>query len=92
MVVVKYLICGCEYQTGDLFGDVVKTHLNLHKMEHQQDSGLSNNEVMQNVPQLIRPRADRGISQETWLAFIRRWEVFKICSGISNQNASIQQA
>ena len=45
---------------------------------------------MQNVPQLIRPRADRGISQETWLAFIRRWEAFTIGSNISNQNAGIQ--
>ena len=45
---------------------------------------------MSNSPQLIRPRVDRGISQETWLAFICRWEAFKIGSNISNQNASIQ--
>ena len=45
---------------------------------------------MPNEPQLIRPRVDRGISQETWLAFIRRWEAFKIGSTISSQNASIQ--
>ena len=33
---------------------------------------------------------DQGISQETWLAFIRRWEAFKFSSNISSQNASIQ--
>ena len=59
-------------------------------MEHQQDSGSSNNGVMSNAPQLICPRVDRGISQETWLAFICRWEVFEIASNISSQNASIQ--
>ena len=90
MVVVKCLIHGCKYQTLDLSGDVVSSLINFHKLEHQQDSGLSNNGVIPNALQLIRPRVDRGISQETWLAFIRRWEAFKISSNISNQNASIQ--
>ena len=45
---------------------------------------------MSNASQLIRPRVDRGISHETWLAFIRRWEAFKIGSNINNQNTSIQ--
>ena len=49
-------------------------------MEHQQDSGLSNNDVIPNAPQLIRPKVDWGISQETWIAFICRWEAFKIGS------------
>ena len=81
---------GCEYHTPDLSDDVVSSLLNLHQMEHKQDSGSSNNGVMPNAPQLIRPRVDRGISQETWLAFIRRWEVLNIGSNIINQNASIQ--
>ena len=33
---------------------------------------------------------DQGISKETWLAFIRRWEAFKFSSNISSQNASTQ--
>ena len=90
MVVVKCPIRGCEYQTPDLSGDVVSSLLNLHQMEHQQDSGSSNNGVMSYAPQLIRPRVDRGISQETWLAFFRRWKAFKIDSIINNQNASIK--
>ena len=45
---------------------------------------------MPNKLQLIWPRVDFGISQETWLAFIRRWEAFKIYSNISNYNAIIQ--
>ena len=39
---------------------------------------------------MISPWVDQGISQETWLAFIRRWEAFNIGSNIINQNASIQ--
>ena len=45
---------------------------------------------MQNEHQLIRPRMDRRISQETFLTFISRWEAVKIGSNISSQNASIQ--
>ena len=89
MVVVKCPIRGCEYQTPDLSGDVVSSLLNLHKMEHQQDFGLSNNGVMPNAPK-YRPRVDWGISQKTWLAFIRRWEAFNTGSNIINQNAGIQ--
>ena len=46
--------------------------------------------MMPNAPQLIRSRVDQGISQETWLAFIRRWELFKTGSNISSQNANKQ--
>ena len=45
---------------------------------------------MRSEPQLITPRVDCGISQETWLAFIRRLEALKTESNISSQNASIQ--
>ena len=33
---------------------------------------------------------DRGISQETWLAFFRRWKALKTSSNIKSQNASLQ--
>ena len=45
---------------------------------------------MPNEPQLIRPRVDRGISQEAWFAFIGSCEEFKSGSNISSHNASIQ--
>ena len=90
MVVIKCPIHGCDYQTPDQPCDLVCRLLDLHKMEHEKNSGSSNAVVMPNAPQLIRPRVDRGISQETWLAFIRRWEAFKIGSNISSQNAGIQ--
>ena len=64
MVVVKCPIRGCEYQTPDLSGDVVSSLLNLHKTDHQQDSGLSNNGVMPNAPQLICPRVDQGCPRQ----------------------------
>ena len=65
MVVTKCPIYGCDYQTPDQPCDLVCRLLDLHKMEHEKNSGSSNDVVMPNGPQLIRPRVDRGISQET---------------------------
>ena len=90
MVVIKCPISGCDYKTPDESSDVVCCLLGLHKVEHEQSSGSSSHTLVQNAPQLNRPRVDRGINQETWLAFIRRWEAFKIGSNIGSENAGIQ--
>ena len=43
--------------------------MDLHEVEHEKNSGSSKSVSMPNEPQLISPRVDHGISQETWLAF-----------------------
>ena len=90
MVVIKCPIHWCNYKTPDQPCDVVCRLLDLHKVEHENNSGSSNAVIMPNAPQLIRPELTGGISQETCLAIIRRWEAFKTGSNISSQNASIQ--
>ena len=82
-------IQACSYQTPDESCELVFRFLDLHKIDHVKKSGSLKSGSMPNEPQLIRPRVYRGISQETWLAFIRRWEAFKIGSNVSSQNASI---
>ena len=59
-------------------------------MEHEKNSRSSNALVMPNALQLIPPRLDRGISQETWIAFVSRWEAFKIGANIISRNGSIR--
>ena len=39
MVVTKFPISGCEYQTSDDSSDVVCSLLSLHKVRHEQSSG-----------------------------------------------------
>ena len=90
MVVIKYPIHGCNYKTPNHQFDIVCRLLDLHKVEHGKNSGSSKAVIMPNASQLIRLRVDQGISQETWLAFIRRWELFKTGSNISSQNANKQ--
>ena len=62
----------------------------MHKVEYEKNSGFSKAVIRPNAPQVTRPRIERGISYETWLAFICRWKLFKTGSNISSQNVSIQ--
>ena len=41
-------------------------------------------------PKLDRPKVNVGVSTEEWNAFIRRWEVFRIGSGIDGASAPSQ--
>ena len=90
MVVIKCLFQECSYQTQDESCELVCRLLDLHKVEHKNNSCSSIKVSMLNESQLIRSRVDCEISQETQFAFIFRWEAFKIGSNISSQNASIQ--
>ena len=63
MVVTKCPIYGCDYQTPDQLCDLVCRLLDLHKMEHENNSESSNAVVIPNAPQLIRTRVDCGIGQ-----------------------------
>ena len=91
MVVLKCPIHGCNYKTQNHPCDAVCRLFDLHKVKHEKNSGTSKAVIMLNALQLIRSRVDQGISKKkTWLAFIRRWELFKTRSNISSQNASIQ--
>ena len=90
MVVIQCPIIECSYQTQDESCELVSRLLDLHKVDHEKNSGSSKSVSMQNEPQLIWPSLDCGVSQKTWLAFMLRWEAFKIGSKKSSQNASIQ--
>ena len=88
MVVIKCPVSGCVYETPDESSDIVCALLNLHSTEHRQPVNTSQH--TSNVPKLNRPCIDIGIDPEAWMSFVRRWETFKIGSGIPDGAASIQ--
>ena len=88
MVVIKCPVNGCVYETPDESSDIVCALLNLHSTEHRQPVNTSQH--TSNVPKLNRPCIDIGIDPEAWMSFVRRWETFKIGSGIPDGAASIQ--
>jgi len=82
MVIVYCPAPGCTYRTEDLPAEVVVTLLNIHALEHSRPQ----------IPasKLNRPTVDIGIDEETWNSFVRRWETFKLGSGISEDAAPTQ--
>ena len=72
----------CHYETDDLDPALSAAQLNLHALFHTQ----------QNVPQpkLDRPRIDVGVEEEVWNSFIRKFNAFKVGSGINATNEPTQ--
>ena len=61
--------------TPDEDGAIIVALLNLHATSHNQVSTSS-------APKLQRPSVDIGIEQETWNAFVIRWNAFRTGSSI----------
>ena len=74
----------CPYQTEDVEGNVVTALLNLHAMSHSQQAPAPV------PPKLERPRIDVGVEEEVWNNFMRRWEAFRVGSGINETAAPMQ--
>lgn len=84
MVVINCPLHGCPYVTPDEDPTVVSALLNIHALSHATPTPMAMG------PKLNRPQIDTGIDLETWNAFIRRWEAFKIGSNINAATASTQ--
>ena len=85
MVVVACPAPGCTYRTDDLPAEIVVSLLNIHALEHSRPQVHASR-----GPKLNRPTIDVGVDEETWNAFLRRWETFKIGSDISDEAAPTQ--
>ena len=85
MVIVTCPAPGCTYKTEDLPAEVVVPLLNIHALEHSRPTNTASR-----GPKLNRPMIDVGVDEETWNAFMRRWETFRVGSDISDTAAPTQ--
>ena len=85
MVVVKCPAPNCNYQTEDVPPEIVSQLLSLHSLSHNTAPVAA-----PRGPKLTRPSIDIGVEEETWNAFLRRWETFKLGSGITEDTAPTQ--
>ena len=85
MVKVSCPAPGCSYSTDDLPVEIVSTLLTVHALEHTRAPVTASK-----GPKLNRPVIDVGVDEETWNAFIRRWEAFRQGSDISEAAAPTQ--
>ena len=86
MVVVKCPIPDCDFETNHEDANVVVALLNIHALSHTQ----STNRSAAPQPKLDRPRIEMGVEEEVWNGFVRRWEAFRVGSGINDSTAPMQ--
>ena len=79
MVVVSCPIPVCSFKTDYLDTHVVAVVLQLHLTVHSAFvlSGTSEGQ------KLDRPCVDAGINYEGWNAFVKRWDAYRVGSGLS---------
>ena len=92
MVVVNCVFPGCSFATADLDAAVVAPLLVIHAVTHQAAATAApvTAAPVKPGPKYERPKVDMGIELETWNGFVRRWETFRLGSGISDLDAPRQ--
>ena len=80
---------GCGFKTEDQETSIVAAILQkqIHASAHTTAVG-GGTQVIE--PKLDRPRIDTGADQEAWNTFLRRWEAFRVGSGVSDSMAFVQ--
>ena len=87
MVKVTCPLPGCGFQTEDQEASIVAVLLQIHASTHATAAGGG---TQVRGPKLDRPRIDTGADQEAWNTFLRRWDAFRVGSGVSDSMASVQ--
>ena len=90
MPVLQCPIDSCTYETADVEAVAAAALINLHAVVHQSPSPAATPPQQPRGPKLERPRIKLNASCEEWNAFIRRWDTFRIGSGITDASATGQ--
>ena len=87
MPVVACPIVGCTFATEDVSDAVAITTLQIHAgVVHPPTLATARPKA----PPMIRPRIDSGVEPSAWTNFVRRWELFRAGSEISDDAAPRQ--
>ena len=85
MVIVSCPAPECDYKTEDVPPEIIGQLLSLHALKHSQPQIPTSR-----GPKLTRPTIDVGVDLETWNAFVRRWDTFRLGSDISDSAVPVQ--
>ena len=77
----------CGYETQDYEPVIVAALLQAHATTHVSAASTVGSVKS---PRLDRPRIDTGVDQETWNMFLKRWDAFRVGSGIPDTVAAVQ--
>jgi hypothetical protein len=72
----------CTFETAEAEASVVAILLSIHASTVHALQATTSGSTPRG-PKLERPLVDSGIDEETWNAFIRQWDTFRLGSGIT---------
>ena len=93
MVKSKCSFPECDYEAEHADSAIVAALLNIHCQTHAMQAmalAAAPRHTAPPQPKLDRPKVDVGIEEEVWNSFIRRWEAFRVGSGITEDTAPMQ--
>ena len=86
-MIVKCPTPGCDFVANNESDQIIAALLNIHlQTAHMQAPPRPSAPP----PRLDRPKIDVGVEEEAWNGFIRRWNAFKVGSGIGDDTAPMQ--
>ena len=82
---------GCEYNTGDVEASIAASLLMVHNNVHVATTAPATASTnKQKAPKFDRPTITKVSSEETWNAFLKRWDMFKLGTALA-AGESVQQ-
>ena len=89
MPAIECPVNNCQFATAeDCTVELAVELLKLHAVDHRQPTAQT--VAATNGPKLERPKVARGLNEEQWNMFERRWGFYKPGSGITATNAASQ--
>ena len=79
----------CGYATDDLDAVTAAAQLTIHGLTHS-NPGATMGSQKQKPPKIVRPIISRGTSEEEWLTFTKKWNLFKGATDIPNTQVTTQ--
>ena len=77
MPIIQCPIPDCTYVTEDVEAAIAAALLMVHNNMHTATMGAAQNRGKQKAPKIERPHVTKDSSEETWNAFLARWQMFK---------------
>jgi hypothetical protein len=72
---------GCHVSIEDVSEVIAIARFNSHMLHHSGNAGAGQ-PALQRAPKMERPRISQDSSEEVWMNFVRRWNLFKKCTSM----------
>ena len=80
----------CNVVIQDVSEAVAVARFNSHMLHHSSTRVGPPPPAAQRAPKMDRPRINQGSSEEVWMNYLRRWDLFKKCTTMTESEITGQ--